>query len=152
MQLNIASPFFDKYWNIPRNHTSFFPRWWSNTSPNLSKKHQLLFILHVRSAIQTLQMGAWYVFLHYQSSIQFSVRLAKRLQILFSVSDSLWMWRTFVPTTATHPMSSKCSDHTTESPFKFLGFFCNFFIIHDRRKYQKSNWIYEKFLFSFFPS
>lgn len=26
MQLNIASPFFDKYWNISRNHTSFFSK------------------------------------------------------------------------------------------------------------------------------
>lgn len=87
MQLNIASPFFDKYWNISRNHTSFFPRWWSNTSPNLRKKYQLLFILHVRSAIQTLQMGAWYVFLHYRSvfGLQGDLPSVSRFYTLFQI-------------------------------------------------------------------
>lgn len=89
MQLNIASPFFDKYWNISRNHTSFFPRWWSNTSPNLSKKYQVLFILHVRSAIPTLQMGTWYVFLHYQLefSLQWDLSSASRFFCFWFIMD-----------------------------------------------------------------
>lgn len=89
MQLNIASPFFDKYWNISRNHTSFFPRWWSNTSPNPSKKYQLMFILHVRSAIQTLQMGTWYVFLHYQLefSLQWDLSSASRFFCFWFIMD-----------------------------------------------------------------
>lgn len=50
-------------------------------------------------------------------SIRFARRLAKGLQILYSVSDSLWIWAAFVPKTAAIPMSSKCSDHTTEPDF-----------------------------------
>lgn len=81
-------------------------------------------------------------------SIRFARRLAKCLQILYSVSDSLWIWEAFVPKTAAIPMSSKCSDHTTEPDFNFS--FSKFCIIHAGQKYQKSNPVYEKHLFTFF--
>lgn len=52
------------------------------------------------------------------------------------VSDSLWIWETFVPKTATCPMSSKCSAHKTEPHFNF--YFLNFHIIHARENIRKT--------------
>lgn len=60
-------------------------------------------------------------------SIQFAMRLVNHLQILLSVSDSLWIWGAFVPKPATHPMSSKCSDHTNWTTFELLFFLFLFF-------------------------
>lgn len=109
MQLNIASPFSDKFWNISRNHTSFFPRW-SNTTPNLSKKYQFLFI-----SMSNATKGSLISFaaLQVQYSDFSGTCLNHCLQILFSLSDSLWIWR-IVPKMATHPVTSKHSDHTAE--------------------------------------
>lgn len=153
MQLNIASPFFDKYWNISRNHTSFFPRWWSSTSPNLSKKYWLLFILHVRSAIQTLQMGVQYVFLHYQSvfSLQWDLPTISRFFSLFPIhygSEEHLFQKQQLTLCQVNALITQTEPHLNfffDIPF----FFFNFCIIHARQKYQKSNWIYEKHLFLF---
>lgn len=98
--------------------------------------------------------GSLVCFLALSVSIQFAVRLAKCLQILFSVSDSLWIWGAFVPSTATHPMSSQHSNHTTEPHFMLpllFFFFSSFCITHASGNSTRKATEYEKHLcFIFF--